>query len=616
MSYNPQGTLASKTNARGETITFTYDDGRLLSTEYGGMVHSYSYDLLGRQISATNNEVDLFYVYDTEGRITSIDNRTLGEVITFEYDAIGNKIAMAGPKGRTEYRYDSNNRIVEISDPSGGAFRFEYDALGRRTKLLYPNQAQTDYAYDELGRITSLLTRDRSGIVTDGFTYEYDAMGNRLSQVALRDGVPETYGYDLAERLVRWERNGNILEYSYDAVGNRVALSEPGATTTYSYDAANRLIESNRQSAAAVSHTSYEWDLDGNQVRVVADSAVESYSYDALNRMTAATTLAGAFSYGYDASGQRFRESGPTGDRFHLADGQDVLAVFEGGVVEESFTHGPAIDEPLAQWNQDGVHYLHHDALGSITSSSDTGGSRSGFRRYRPFGTIEESDGVDSRYAFTAREADPTGLYYYRARYYDQEVGRFTSLDPVGSGLMIPKTLNGFDYGFNNPTRFVDPYGTSPIGAIGIKLGKIAIGAAIIGSAVNCMLSGWETQVECLVALGGAYAVSPATGSGIVFAIFAYLLGAVLIVKTVLQAFNRGEIGLLSGIFLITGLLAAAAFVAIFIFMWQAYLAYNLGLGWAAQAAFALIVVSIFAIFATWALNTVAANTRHRPRGF
>jgi RHS repeat-associated protein len=59
-------------------------------------------------------------------------------------------------------------------------------------------------------------------------------------------------------------------------------------------------------------------------------------------------------------------------------------------------------------------------------------------------------------YAFTGREWDPeTGLYYYRARYYDPKIGRFISEDPIafaGGG-------NVYAYVLGAPTRWRDPFG-------------------------------------------------------------------------------------------------------------------------------------------------------------
>jgi RHS repeat-associated protein len=60
-------------------------------------------------------------------------------------------------------------------------------------------------------------------------------------------------------------------------------------------------------------------------------------------------------------------------------------------------------------------------------------------------------------FRYTARESDTeTGLYYYRARYYDPSSGRFISEDPVGlRGLDV----NFYRYVRNQPNHYTDPIG-------------------------------------------------------------------------------------------------------------------------------------------------------------
>jgi len=77
---------------------------------------------------------------------------------------------------------------------------------------------------------------------------------------------------------------------------------------------------------------------------------------------------------------------------------------------------------------------------------------------YEAFGKLTASDPtVDNFYTYTGREYDKeTGLYYYRARYYDAMEGRFISKDPIGfrSG-----TTNLYSYVGNSSVNFIDPWG-------------------------------------------------------------------------------------------------------------------------------------------------------------
>jgi RHS repeat-associated protein len=77
--------------------------------------------------------------------------------------------------------------------------------------------------------------------------------------------------------------------------------------------------------------------------------------------------------------------------------------------------------------------------------------------KYEPFGTIREETGtVINPYKYTGREYDEdSGLYYYRARYYDSEVGRFLSKDSLGKIY----DNNLYVYVLNNPLKYTDPTG-------------------------------------------------------------------------------------------------------------------------------------------------------------
>jgi RHS repeat-associated protein len=104
-----------------------------------------------------------------------------------------------------------------------------------------------------------------------------------------------------------------------------------------------------------------------------------------------------------------------------------------------------------------GPHFetIHADGLGSITAMTDEAGSVTTRRQYDAWGNLEV--GADQPgYAFTGREWDPeTGLYYYRARYYDPKIGRFISEDPV----RFAAGPNFYAYALANPARWRDPSG-------------------------------------------------------------------------------------------------------------------------------------------------------------
>jgi RHS repeat-associated protein len=119
-----------------------------------------------------------------------------------------------------------------------------------------------------------------------------------------------------------------------------------------------------------------------------------------------------------------------------------------------------------------GMYFFHPDHLGSITMITDgngnvlAGGERGGKSHitYKPYGEILRTDsyGPDiAKFKYTGQEEDrESGLYYYKARYYDASLGRFASND----GMTFPKQAQGMNrmmYVEGNPVRYNDPSGNN-----------------------------------------------------------------------------------------------------------------------------------------------------------
>src|SRR6266851_6281632 len=103
------------------------------------------------------------------------------------------------------------------------------------------------------------------------------------------------------------------------------------------------------------------------------------------------------------------------------------------------------------------TNYFHADGLGSVTSLSNAAGALVQSYTYDSFGKQTASSGsLTNSFQYTARESDTeTGLYYYRARYYDPQSGRFLREDPIKA---VVSGMNFYAYVRNNSPNFVDPY--------------------------------------------------------------------------------------------------------------------------------------------------------------
>jgi RHS repeat-associated protein len=156
------------------------------------------------------------------------------------------------------------------------------------------------------------------------------------------------------------------------------------------------------------------------------------------------------------------------------------------------------------------TYYYHSDHLGSTGWVTDQNGQVREHVEYFPFGQVwrdvrADADGpnaLDQRFLFTGKELDEeTGLYYFGARYLDPLRARWISADPADlftpeyNGRMTdsagsvmgqtpsPATLNRYSYVLNNPYKFTDPNGKSPLplidaGFILFDIGSYAYHAA------------------------------------------------------------------------------------------------------------------------------------------
>jgi RHS repeat-associated protein len=157
------------------------------------------------------------------------------------------------------------------------------------------------------------------------------------------------------------------------------------------------------------------------------------------------------------SSERRIQKSGPLGTTNYLYDGsQSIEEVDNAGDVLVRYANGESLDEPLSMQRSAITSYYHPDGLGNITSLSNTTGGVAQSYSFDAFGRTTSTTGLANPFQYTARESDTeTGLYYYRSRYYDPNVGRFLGEDSAlfGGGV------NFYSYVQNSPTGLVDPTG-------------------------------------------------------------------------------------------------------------------------------------------------------------
>ncbi len=197
---------------------------------------------------------------------------------------------------------------------------------------------------------------------------------------------------------------------------------------------------------------------------MVNSSGTTTYGWDFENRLTSVSLpgSGGTVSFKYDPFGRRIYKSSTSGTSVYAFDGDNLIEETNsaGGVVAR-YEQGLNIDEPLVMLRSATTSYYQADGLGSITSLTNTSGAAAETYSYDSFGNILATTGsLTNSFKYTGREFDTeTSLYYYRARYYDQAIGRFINEDPLRFG----GSQDFYAYVDNRPTISVVPLGLSTL---------------------------------------------------------------------------------------------------------------------------------------------------------
>ena len=466
-NYDAVGNLLSKTDRKNHTIQYVYDAlYRLTQKTYPDQSSvEYAYDLAGKVQQVSDPTGTYGFAYDNMGRLVGTSTQyaflpSLNFQNAYTYDAASNRTSLTVPDGSiSTYGYDTLNRLNGLANSWAGSFGFGYDALSRRTSLTRPNGVNTSYGYDAVSHLLTVL--HQAGVNTlDGASYTYDSAGNRTAKTNYLNGVTSNYGYDPLYELTQVTQGSSTTEsYSYDSVGNRLSSS---GVPNYSYNSSNELTSN--------SSGSYSYDANGN---TVADASGRGYTWDFENRLTQAVvpgTNGGTTTFKYDPFGRRIQKSGPLGTTNYLYDGIGVVETLNGVGSLVSRYAGIGIDQELATAQSGTNYYYDSDGLLSTTSLTNQSGGIANTYNYDNFGNVLSQTGsLTNPFQYTGRELDSeVGLFYYRARHYDANTGRFVAEDPTGFGSGDP---NFYRYVMNNPVILIDPSGRKCACAYAISTG-------------------------------------------------------------------------------------------------------------------------------------------------
>ncbi len=183
-------------------------------------------------------------------------------------------------------------------------------------------------------------------------------------------------------------------------------------------------------------------------------------TYDYERRLTSITLPSGdTVRYKYLPDGTRIMRANGTETEYYLHDREDRIGDYdENGNLLIAYTHGPGIDEPVAMTVNGSTYFYIPDIHGSIRAIADINGNLMASYVYDVWGNLISHDGPLSErndYLYTGREYDwETGIYYYRYRYYNPEIGRF-----MQSSWELNEEMNMYVYVNNDPVKGTDPTG-------------------------------------------------------------------------------------------------------------------------------------------------------------
>jgi len=205
------------------------------------------------------------------------------------------------------------------------------------------------------------------------------------------------------------------------------------------------------------------YDANGN----LTGDGTDSYAWDARNHLSAIGGGVTA-SFQYDPFGRRTQKTINGLTTQLLYDGLNPVQELDGSSppnVTANLLTGRGIDQYFTRTDSAGARNFLTDMLGSTIGLADFAGTLQTQYSYDPFGNAIVSGAPSANpYQFTGRESDDTGLYYYRARYYDPTFQGFIGQDPIGlAGLDANRAGADYAYATIHPPGTQTPVGHSPL---------------------------------------------------------------------------------------------------------------------------------------------------------
>ena len=503
--YDPLGRVTNVTDAVGQT-TFTYSPSRGLLTQVDGPFVNdtlvYSHDAAGRSTNLTCGAYSVDYSYDSLSRLKTIGGQQGPS--TYAYPGNGTRIAsLSHPNGLNRtLAYDNLHRVTNvlnhIADETVSSFGYTLNDADQRTRIRRDSYT-IDYGYDPVGQLLSAQAKQDNGTERPGhaYAYSYDQTGNPERQE--RNGFIVSNRFNNLNQNIdsTWDGSVTVMgsvntkEGTITVNGIEAALLEnqtfvatnlsvAGGTNSYTAiitDPFGRA--ATNTSEVVVADKNYSYDADGN---LLSDGRF-TYAWNNENRLASTTDGSTTISNSYDYMERRVSKVVNGVTNTFLYDGWNLVEERSGtnvtryiwGLDLSGSSQGAGGAGGLVCVVENGEEYYPcFDANGNIYRYVDgTGTNVVAYFEYSPFGKIIVQGGAkagDVKFRFSTKYFDAeTGLYYYGFRYYNPELGRWLSREPLGESA----SYGLYTFVDNQPIQKIDILGlygnpiSGPGGAVG-----------------------------------------------------------------------------------------------------------------------------------------------------
>ncbi|MBK3460239.1 RHS repeat-associated core domain-containing protein [Pseudomonas haemolytica] len=478
LDYHPNGLIQQENGFDGQRTAYVYDlNGNLQEkTEYGDdgsqLITRYERDHAGRLVRKTlpdNSVVD--YTYDRQGNLLSVEDGHW--TLAYEYDRQNRLTAEHQGWGTLRYGYDACGQLKNLRLPDNNRLTFNHDKGGHlatvelngevltshlfksgREHQRQQGQLLSHYHYDDQHRLHAHAVTQQENYLYQR-QYDYDKAGNLTRLLDTRKGQHD-YRYDPLARLTRADHSQDVQErFGHNPAGNLLMQDRPGPDIV----AANRLVIQGDHH--------YDYDAFGNLIRErrgKGHQLVTEYRYDCLHRLISITKPNGeTASYRYDPFGRRISKTVDDKTTEFFWQGDKLIAEHHADC-HRSYIYEPNSFRPLALLEGYGPkdtkpYHYQLDHLGTPQELTTPEGEIVWSAHYRAYGQIARLDvgKIDNPLRFQGQYFDQeSGLHYNRHRYYNPDIGRYLTPDPV----KLAGGINGYQY-VPNPTGWVDPLGLS-----------------------------------------------------------------------------------------------------------------------------------------------------------